>query len=102
MGARHNYQNRDAVEVAILDALVDRHEAGMTVFELRTRVDVDIETLEPALANLREDGLITIDYAEERSVIRPAERVLPPENRDRTDDGMGESILRRIRDLISR
>lgn len=100
MGIRHQYEDRDEVEVAILEALVDRHEAGMTVFELRTRVEVDIETLEPALNNLREDGLITIDYGEDRSVIRPKERVLPSENQNPDDPGILESIIGRIREFF--
>lgn len=102
MGPRHRYRDRDDVEVEILDALVDRHEAGMTVFELRTRVDVDIETLEPALNNLRDDGLITIDYGEDRSVIRPEDRVVPSQRREGVEDGFGQSLLRRIRDLLGR
>ncbi len=100
--ARRKYRDRDDVEVAILDALVGRHEAGMTVFELRSRVDVNIETLEPALNNLRDDGLITVEYGDDRSVIRPEDRVLPSEQRDDADEGLGESLFRRIRDLLGR
>lgn len=101
MGARRKYRDRDDVEVAILDALVDRHEVGMTVFELRSRVDVDIETLEPALANLRDDGLIAIDYGEDRSVIRPDERVIPDEEVDSGTDGVGW-FFDRIRRYLQR
>lgn len=101
MGARRKYRDRDDVEVEILDALVDRHEVGMTVFEIRSRVDVDIETLEPALANLRDDGLITIDYGEDRSVIRPDERVIPDDRVDPEHDGVGW-LFRRIREFLGR
>ena len=101
MNARRPYRDRDDVEVAVLDALVDRHEAGMTVFELRTRVDVDIETLEPALSNLRDDGLITVDFNEERSVIRPADRVIPDRERPTDDDGLAW-LVRRIRAFFGR
>lgn len=101
MGARRRYRDRDDVEVDILDALVDRHEVGMTVFELRSRVDVDIETLEPALSNLRADGLITVDYGEDRSVIRPDERVIPEERDHPPDDGVGW-LIERLRELFGR
>ena len=77
MCARREFRDRDDVEVEILDALVDRQETGMTVFELRSHVDADIETLEPALANLRRDELITVTYSEDRSVIRPCDHVVP-------------------------
>ena len=102
MPARSEYRDRDDVEVAILDALVDRQESGMTIFELRSRVDVDIETLEPALANLREDGLITIDYGESRSVIRPKERVVPADPNEEPGDGPGGWVWRRIRERLGR
>lgn len=101
MGVRREFQDRDAVEVRILEALVDRQEVGMTVFELRSRVDVDIETLEPALANLRDDGLITVDYGEDRSVIRPADRVIRDD--PDADDGSGSGwVLEGIRSLLGR
>lgn len=75
--SRRGYENREDVEVAILDALLERPNAGMSIFALRSRVDYDIETLEPALANLRDDALIKVEYDEERSVIRPADAVIP-------------------------
>lgn len=101
MGARRRFRDRDDVEVEILDALVDRHEVGMTVFELRSRVDVDIETLESALANLRDDDLITVEYDEDRSVIRPNERVIPEPKADANEDALG-GLVDRIRSLFGR
>lgn len=102
MRARRKYRDRDDVEVKILDALVDRHDAGMTVFELRTTVDVDIETLEPALSNLRDDGLITVEYSDDRSVIRPEDRVLPSAERDDSEEGLSGWLRRRIRQAFRR
>ena len=100
MRVGREYRDRDEVEVAILDALVNRHQSGMTVFELRTRVDVDIETIEPALANLHEDGLITVDSRAQRSVIRPVDRVIP--DTPTTDDDERFGWLReKIRSLFN-
>lgn len=96
--SRRGYNDRDEVEVAVLDALVERPEAGMTIFELRSRVDHDIETLEPALANLRDDELITVEYDEERSVIRPVEEVLPRSGSNERPVGWLERIRRRFFD----
>ncbi|MEF8883229.1 MAG: DUF6432 family protein, partial [Halapricum sp.] len=50
MQAKPEYRDRDDTEVAVLDALADRGEDGMTVFELRSHVDLDIDDLESALA----------------------------------------------------
>jgi DNA-binding transcriptional ArsR family regulator len=77
MRARREFRNRRDVEVDVLDALVDRTEEGMTVFELRAAVDADIDTIEEALAALKEDGLISVDGSDERVVIVPDERVVP-------------------------
>lgn len=101
MCARREFRDRDDVEVEILDALVDRQETGMTVFELRSHVDADIETLEPALANLRQDELITVAYGEDRSVIRPCEDVVPPSGTDDAD-GRITAWVRWVRRRISR
>ena len=96
--SRRGYHDRDEVEVAVLDALVERPEAGMTIFELRSRVDYDIETLEPALANLRDDELIVVDYDEERSRIRPDDDVLPRSDANAAPAGWIERIRRRLFD----
>lgn len=91
-----DYRDRDEEEVTILDALCDRPDSGMTIFELRSRVDVDIETLEPALNNLREDGLIEVDYGEDRSVIRPDDSVMPENDQQSGPDGWVGRIRRRL------
>ncbi len=79
MRVKPAFRDRDATEVAVLDALADRAEDGMTVFELRTHVDADIDTLEDALASLKADDLIDAENEGERTVIRPDERVLGPD-----------------------
>lgn len=77
MRARREFRDRRDVEVDLLDALVDRAEEGMTVFELRAAVDADIDTIEEALSALKSDGLISVDSGEDRVVILPADRVVP-------------------------
>ena len=52
MRAKREYRDRDETEVAVLDALADRKDEGMTVFELRSRVDVDIDELEIGRAHV--------------------------------------------------
>lgn len=91
------YGDRPDVQVAILEALVDRNHDGMTVFEVRSEVDADIDRIESALSALKEDGLITVDDGarEGSAVIKPAERVLPAEADDR-----GPSTLERLRELL--
>lgn len=99
MKAKREYRNREDTEVAVLDALVDRKEEGMSVFELRARVDVDIDHLETALGELKEDDLITAEENGERTVIRADERVIPngaPEPEVTAWDRVRE-ILRKIR-----
>jgi DNA-binding transcriptional ArsR family regulator len=76
MRALPEYRDRDDTEVAVLDALADRRDEGMTVFELRTRVDVDIDTLEEALADLKADGLIEATEEDDRAVIVPEDGVV--------------------------
>jgi len=95
MRAKPEYRDRDGTEVAILDALADRAEEGMTVFELRTRVDVDIDTLEDALSSLKTDGLIDVSDDEQRTVIVPDEAVVGhPEPDD--DEGLLAVIRRHL------
>ncbi|ELY83372.1 DUF6432 family protein [Natrinema pallidum] len=76
MRAKREYRNRERTEVAVLDALVDRADDGMSVFELRAAVEVDIDELEDALSTLKQDDLIVVDSGSE-TVIKPAERVVP-------------------------
>ncbi|WP_225333242.1 DUF6432 family protein [Halomicrobium urmianum] len=95
MKAKAEFRDRPDTEVAILDALADRPEEGLTVLELRSHVDVDIDSLEDALANLKEDDLIEVTNETERTVILPEERVVGP---DETDDeaSLFDAIKRRF------
>jgi len=95
MKAKREFRDREAVEVAILDALVDRGADGMTVFELRAAVDEDIDTLEAALGELKEDSLISVERDDERTVVLPDDRVVPDPTATPDDD---ESLLDAIRD----
>lgn len=96
--ARRDDQDRDEVERAILDALVAGPSTGMTLFELRSRVEFDIEALEPALTRLREEELIAVDYAEDRSVIRAAEGVHDESDHPPDPPGLFERLRRRFFD----
>ncbi|WP_336134273.1 DUF6432 family protein [Natronomonas amylolytica] len=100
MQAKREYRDRDEAEVAVLDALVDRSEEGMTVFELRSGVDVDIDIddLETALADLKEAGLIDVENDDEAMRIYPDDRVVPEPTND--DDEDGPSILDRLREKL--
>ncbi|ELY68481.1 DUF6432 family protein [Natrinema versiforme] len=96
MRAKREYRNRERTEVAVLDALVDRVDDGMTVFELRAAVEVDIDELEEALSTLKEDNLIVVDSGSE-TVIKPAERVVPDEPADEDgEQSIGEWLRERI------
>ncbi|MCU4743833.1 DUF6432 family protein [Halobacteria archaeon AArc-m2/3/4] len=97
MRAKQEYRDRESTEVAVLDELVNRTDDGMTVFELRAAVEVDIDALEAALADLKEDDLITAEHRESQTVIKPDERVVPDEP---VDDDDGESIADWIRKRI--
>ncbi|ERG95466.1 DUF6432 family protein [Haloquadratum walsbyi] len=77
MRARREFRDRPDVEVAVLDALADRADEGMTVFEIRAAADVDIDTIEDALATLKSDDLICVENGDDRVVIRAADRVIP-------------------------
>lgn len=95
MRAKPEFRDRDETEVAVLDALADRRDEGMTVFELRSRVDVDIDTLEGALADLKEDGLIEATNHDQRTVIVPEDGVVGP-----VDPDDEESFVDRVRDRL--
>jgi len=95
MRAKPEYRDRDKTEVAVLDALADRQDEGMTVFELRSHVDADIDTLEGALADLKEDDLIEAEHDGGRTVILPDERVVGPVNNDE-EVGFFEKLRRRL------
>lgn len=95
MQAKPEYRDRDETEVAVLDALADRPEEGMTVFELRSHVDVDIDRLEGALSDLKSDDLITVDNDNQRTVIVPEDHVIGPAD-DEDDPGLVDQIRRRF------
>lgn len=96
MQAKPEYRDREETEVAVLDALADRGDDGMTVFELRSSVDVDIDHLETALANLKTDDLIEATDEGEGTHIVPDSDVIGPE----TDDGT-DSLVDRLRERLS-
>jgi predicted transcriptional regulator len=77
MQAKPAYRDRDQAELAVLDALVDRHEEGMTVFEIRSGTNLDIDTIEDALGGLKEADLIRVDDEVSPTRIYPDERVVP-------------------------
>lgn len=96
MKAKREYRNRDAVEVAVLDALVDRQEEGMTVFEIRSHVDAGIDDIETALGNLKNDDLIRVDKHGPRTLIRPDERVIPGPGEDAYEGSLVDRIRRKL------
>lgn len=96
MQAKREFRSRDETEVAVLDALVDQPEEGMTVLELRTKVNVDIDTLEGALSSLKEEALIDTDRSDEQLVIIPADRVVPEEEDENNDQSMYDDIRDRL------
>jgi len=95
MQAKQEYRDRKRTEVAVLDALADRAEEGMTVFELRSEVDVDIDRLEEALAELKSDNLIDVENSGHRTVILPDEDVVGPVEHD-DEPGLFEQLRRRL------
>jgi len=99
MEARREFRDRDADEVAVLDALVDRAEEGMTVLELRAAVDgdVDIDRIETALESLQSADLIRAERTDDRVRIHPADRVVPDPG-DAADDD--PSLFEAVRDRI--
>jgi DNA-binding transcriptional ArsR family regulator len=99
MRAKREYRNRDETELAVLDALVDAGEDGLTVFELRSQADVGIDEIEEALPDLKEEGLIEVDRDDERMVIKPDEKVVPDPDRDEDDEF---SFGDRVRYVIDR
>lgn len=95
MQAKPEHRDRGETEVAVLDALADRAEEGMTVFELRSRVDADIDSLEEALADLNADDLIEVEENGDRTVILPdADAVGTVESDD--DSSLLEELRRRL------
>jgi DNA-binding transcriptional ArsR family regulator len=95
MRAKPEYRDREETEVVVLDALADRHNEGMTVFEIRSRADVTIDEIEEALAALKQDDLITVEDDGERTVILPDEDVVGPTESD-DDPSLLEELRRRL------
>lgn len=95
MQAKSEYRDREDAEVAVLDALAERADDGMTVFEIRSRVPFDIDQLETALAELKADGLIEATDDGDRTIIVPDEDVIGPDADDRSS-----SLLEAVRDRL--
>lgn len=95
MGPNRPFGHRDDSEIAILEALVNRQHDGLTVLELRSHTDVDIDELERALQALQHDGLIQVTQNGGRTVIYPDESVIP----DRAE-GDERSILDALLDRL--
>lgn len=100
MQAKGEYRDRADTQVAVLDALVERTEEGMTVFELRSDADVDIDDLEAALSELKEAGLITVENENDPMRIYPDDRVVPDDPQDTEEGDDHRSILDRLRDRL--
>ena len=96
MRAKDEYRDRGETQVAILDALADRHDTGMTVFDLRALVDEDIDSLEEALAELKTDELIEVSEDGGRMVIIPKEHVIGNGELPKNDDNFLDKIRRRF------
>lgn len=96
MKARREFRGRSDPDVAVLDALVDRAADGMTVFELRSEVDISIDEMETALERLKDDGLIDVQEADQRTRIYPADRVVPDPGEDVEPPSLVEEIRRRL------
>ena len=96
MKAKREYRNRKEVEVAVLDALVDRGDDGMTVFELRSHVEADIDELEAALGELKDDGLIDATTTDQRTLITPDERVVPDPDEDPEEPSFVDRLIEKL------
>ena len=97
MRAKREYRDRAETEVAVLDALVDRADDGMSVFEIRAAVEADIDEIEEALSTLKDDGLIVVESDTSETVIKPAARVVPEVPTDENDE---QSIGDWLRDRL--
>ena len=96
MRAKRAFRDRDDDQVAVLDALVDRGEEGMTVLELRAAVDADIEAIETALSALKRDGLIDVSSDGSSTVIRPDDRVVPTPGEEHPDQSFLEWLRQQL------
>lgn len=96
MKAKREYRNRGHVQVEVLDALVDRGDEGLTVLELRSSVNADIDSIETALANLKRDQLITVTDYGGSTVIKPDDRVIPTPNAEPESTSFLEQLRERL------
>lgn len=96
MALKPEYRDRDDTDVAVLGALADRPDDGMTIFELRAEVEEDIDTIEESLARLKRDRLIEATEEGSQTSILPCERVLT-NSADESDEG---DLVERIRDRL--
>ena len=92
MQAKSTYRDRDETELAVLDALVDAREEGLTIFEVRASVDASIDDIEESLAALKADDLIRVTNADSETRIYPRDRVIPDD--EETDDPSVVDALR--------
>lgn len=96
MKARSEFRDRPETEVAVLDALVERNEEGMTVLELRASTELDIDDLEQALSNLKRANLIHAEERGDRTVITADDAVLPVGERHEPEPSMIDRIRERL------
>ena len=96
MPAKREYRDRPRTEVAVLDALVERANGGMTVFELRASVDADIDGIEDALGSLTGDGLVHAEEKGGRTRFTVDDRVVPGPGDETHEDSIFDAIRRRI------
>lgn len=96
MRAKPEYRDRSDVEVAVLDALAERHTEGMTVFELRAEVEAGIDEIEPALERLKGDGLIEATTDSGRTVVVPKDHTIGPSEHDDDDDDVFDRLRQRL------
>ena len=95
MQAKREYRDRADAQVAILDALVDQQEEGLTVLELRSSVDVPIGQIEDALGELTEAGLVRVEEMDDTTRLFPDEQVIPAAE-DREDPSLVDAVRERL------
>ncbi len=100
MRAKREFRTRNETEVAVLDALVERSDDGMTVLELRSRVDVEIDVLEAALSSLNDDGLIVAERTDDQLVITPVDRVIPDEQENDHTQSLFDHLREQVPDSL--
>ncbi|MDZ7701203.1 MAG: DUF6432 family protein [Halobacteriales archaeon] len=96
MKARRAHRSRPDAQVAVLDALVERGEEGMTVLELRAAVDADIDAIEEALPALKRDGLIAVETDGGTTTIVPDDRVMPEPGAEPAPKGLFEQLREKL------